>query len=69
MEKGRLEAFTDGVIAIVITIMVLDMKAPAGTDLAALIGKGATRGGWFTRLVPAAIRGKASDTGSRRPPS
>jgi uncharacterized membrane protein len=37
VEKGRLEAFTDGVIAIVITIMVLDMKVPAGTDFAALI--------------------------------
>ncbi len=36
MGKGRLEAFTDGVIAIVITIMVLDMKVPAGSDLAAL---------------------------------
>jgi len=28
MEKGRLEAFTDGVIAVIITIMVLEMKAP-----------------------------------------
>ena len=28
MEKGRLEAFTDGVIAVVITIMVLELKAP-----------------------------------------
>jgi uncharacterized membrane protein len=37
METGRLEAFTDGVIAIVITIMVLDMKVPAGTDFAALM--------------------------------
>jgi uncharacterized membrane protein len=36
MGKGRLEAFTDGVIAIIITIMVLEMKAPHGTDLAAL---------------------------------
>jgi uncharacterized membrane protein len=34
--KQRLEAFTDGVIAIIITIMVLDMKVPAGADLAAL---------------------------------
>jgi uncharacterized membrane protein len=34
--KGRLEAFTDGVIAIVITIMVLEMRVPHGTDLAAL---------------------------------
>lgn len=37
MDAGRLEAFTDGVIAIVITIMVLDMKVPAGSDLAALM--------------------------------
>jgi uncharacterized membrane protein len=36
MGKRRLEAFTDGVIAIVITIMVLDMKVPAGSDFAAL---------------------------------
>jgi uncharacterized membrane protein len=34
--KQRLEAFTDGVIAIIITIMVLDMKVPAGSDFAAL---------------------------------
>ena len=36
MTRGRLEAFSDGVIAIVITIMVLEMKVPHGTDLAAL---------------------------------
>jgi uncharacterized membrane protein len=36
MTKGRIEAFTDGVIAIIITIMVLEMKVPAGTDIAAL---------------------------------
>jgi uncharacterized membrane protein len=36
MHKGRLEAFSDGVIAIIITIMVLEMKVPHGTDLAAL---------------------------------
>lgn len=36
MEKGRLGAFTDGVLAIVITIMVLDMKVPAGSDIHAL---------------------------------
>ena len=29
MGKGRLEAFSDGVIAIIITIMVLELKAPA----------------------------------------
>ena len=36
MSKGRLEAFSDGVIAILITIMVLDLKVPAQTDLNAL---------------------------------
>ena len=32
MNKGRLEAFSDGVIAIIITIMVREMKVPTGTD-------------------------------------
>jgi len=36
MGKGRLEAFSDGVIAIIITIMVLEMKVPHGADLSAL---------------------------------
>ena len=36
MGKGRLEAFSDGVIAVIITIMVLEMKVPHGVDLAAL---------------------------------
>ncbi len=34
MGKGRLEAFSDGVIAIIITIMVLELKVPAGHALA-----------------------------------
>ena len=33
MGKGRLEAFSDGVIAIIITIMVLELKVPHGPDL------------------------------------
>jgi len=36
MPKGRLEAFSDGVMAIIITIMVLELKAPHQPDLAAL---------------------------------
>src|SRR5436309_15771814 len=36
MSKGRLEAFSDGVIAIIITIMVLELKVPHEADLAAL---------------------------------
>ena len=37
MEKNRLEAFSDGVIAIIITIMVLEMKVPHGEELATLL--------------------------------
>lgn len=36
MSKGRMEAFSDGVIAVIITILVLEMKVPHGEDLAAL---------------------------------
>ncbi|HMI89833.1 MAG TPA: TMEM175 family protein [Polyangiales bacterium] len=36
MTKNRLEAFSDGVIAILITIMVLELKVPHGEDMAAL---------------------------------
>lgn len=37
MGKGRVEAFSDGVIAVIITIMVLEMKPPHGTELPALV--------------------------------
>jgi uncharacterized membrane protein len=36
MGKQRLEAFTDGVLAIILTIMVLELKVPAGSDLSSL---------------------------------
>jgi TMEM175 potassium channel family protein len=36
MESNRLEAFSDGVFAIIITVMVLEMKVPHGSDWAAL---------------------------------
>lgn len=38
MSKGRMEAFSDGVFAIIITIMVLDLKVPQSGNFAALIG-------------------------------
>ncbi|MBI3146522.1 MAG: DUF1211 domain-containing protein [Pseudogulbenkiania sp.] len=37
MDKGRLEAFSDGVIAIIITIMVLELKVPHGESIDALV--------------------------------
>jgi uncharacterized membrane protein len=37
MDKNRLEAFSDGVIAVIITIMVLDLKIPHGSDFSALL--------------------------------
>jgi uncharacterized membrane protein len=38
MTRGRLEAFSDGVLAVIITIMVLELKVPHGGDLRALHG-------------------------------
>jgi uncharacterized membrane protein len=37
MSKNRMEAFSDGVIAIIMTIMVLELKVPRGTDVSALL--------------------------------
>ncbi|MET3651982.1 TMEM175 family protein [Dyella japonica] len=40
MEKGRLEAFTDGVIAVVITVMVLELKVPSEATWPSLLEEG-----------------------------
>ena len=40
METNRLEAFSDGVLAIIITIMVLELKLPHGAQLASLTSLG-----------------------------
>lgn len=37
MTKGRMEAFSDGVLAIIITIMVLELKVPHATEFSALL--------------------------------
>ena len=39
MKTSRLEAFSDGVLAIIITIMVLELHPPEGTDMASLLQK------------------------------
>ena len=47
MEKNRLEAFSDGVIAIIITIMVLELKQPAGGSLRDFLELGPTLLAYF----------------------
>jgi uncharacterized membrane protein len=55
MDKGRLEAFTDGVVAIIITIMVLDLKLPARPDLASFIATAPTLAGYALSYVNVGI--------------
>jgi uncharacterized membrane protein len=55
MGKGRLEAFTDGVVAVIITIMVLEIKPPAGATLAALKASSPALLGYALSFVNVAI--------------
>ena len=50
MDRDRLTAFTDGVIAVIITIMVLELKAPHGTSLSALLEQWPSGATIFLRL-------------------
>jgi len=49
--KGRIEAFSDGVIAIIITIMVLEMKVPHGETIAAIVPLGPVFGSYVLSFV------------------
>jgi uncharacterized membrane protein len=55
MGPARLEAFSDGVIAIIITIMVLELKVPHGTDAAMLLRLWPTFLSYFLSFVVVAI--------------
>jgi uncharacterized membrane protein len=55
MEKDRLAAFSDGVIAVIITIMVLDLKIPHGTSLTALATAAPTFVSYILSFVSVAI--------------
>ena len=55
MTKGRLEAFSDGVIAVIITVMVLEMKVPHGADAAALAPLAPIFGSYVLSFVFVAI--------------
>lgn len=55
MNKERLAAFTDGVLAVVITIMVLELKPPHGADLHALMAQAPVFLGYVLSFVYVAI--------------
>ena len=55
MEKNRLEAFSDGVLAIIITIMILEMKQPVSDRFSDLIALGPTLSAYMLSFIFIAI--------------
>jgi uncharacterized membrane protein len=55
VDKSRVEAFSDGVMAIIITILVLELKAPDGADLGALLALAPLFLGYVLSFVYVAI--------------
>ena len=55
MDRDRLAAFSDGVLAIIITVMVLELKTPSGPDLAALSTSLPTLAGYVLSFLYVAI--------------
>jgi len=55
MGKARLEAFTDGVLAIIITIMVLELRVPHGGDITALMESLPVFAGYVLSFINVAI--------------
>lgn len=51
MIRGRLEAFSDGVIAIILTIMVLELKAPKSADIDSLVPLAPVFGGYVLSFI------------------
>ncbi|WP_288038960.1 TMEM175 family protein [Acidiphilium sp.] len=55
MDRDRLAAFSDGVLAIIITVMVLELKTPSGPELAALSASLPTLAGYVLSFLYVAI--------------
>jgi uncharacterized membrane protein len=66
MSKGRVEAFSDGVVAIIITIMVLGLVPPGGTSIADLAALAPVLLAYVLSFVNVGITGTTTTTCSRQ---